>query len=161
MEFYPADVLISLINIAVLFILLRLILWKHVIRFLSARADRVRSELANVDARRLEAEGLKAEYEEKIESIEAQGRDLMRESQIKATEEADELVNAAREKARLMVLEARQRIEEEKDRAVESAHLEIAQLATDMAGRILKREVSSEDSKSAVERFFEDENQHG
>jgi len=149
-------VLISLINIAVLFILLRLILWKHVIRFLSARAERVRLDLENVEARRREADGLKAEYEGKIESIEAQGRELMRESQIKASEEAGEIVMEAREKARLMVLEARQRIEEEKERAVESAHHEIAQLATDMAGRILRREVSSDDSKNAVERFFED-----
>ena len=154
MEFHPADVLISLINIAVLFLLLRLILWKHINRFLSARADRIRAELEDAEARRKSAESLKQEYEDKIEAIEAQGRDLMRESQIKAAEEAEEILSETREKARVMIQEARQRIEEEKERAVENAHHEIAQLATDMAARILRREVSAGDSQHAVDNFF-------
>ena len=154
MEFHPADILISLINIAVLFLLLRLILWKHINRFLSARADRIRTELEDAEARRQSAEELKQEYENKIETIEAQGRDLMRESQIKAAEEAEELLSETREKARVMIQEARQRIEEEKERAVENAHHEIAQLATDMAARILRREVSAGDSQHAVDNFF-------
>jgi len=154
MEFHPADILISLINIAVLFLLLRLILWKHINRFLSARADRIRAELEDAESRRQSAEELKQEYENKIETIEAQGRDLMRESQIKAAEEAEELLSETREKARVMIQEARQRIEEEKERAVENAHHEIAQLATDMAARILRREVSAGDSQHAVDNFF-------
>jgi len=154
LEFHPVDLLISLINIAVLFLLLRLILWKHVNRFLSTRAQRVRSELEDVEKRRHDADTLRLEYEEKIESIEIQGRDLMRESQIKASTEAEEILSDAREKARIMMIDARERIAEEKERAIINAHHEIAQLATDMAARILKREVSPDDSKSAVDDFF-------
>lgn len=154
MDFHPLDILISLINIAVLFILLRLILWKFVSKFLAARADRIRKESEAIEKQRLDAEALKLEYEAKIEGIEAQGRDIMRDSQIKASEEADETLREAREKARIMILEARERIEEEKTRAVENAQTEIAQLATDMAARILKREVSADDSRSAVDNFF-------
>jgi len=154
LEFHTVDLLISLINITVLFLLLRLILWKHVNRFLSARAQRVRSELEDVEKCRLDADALKLEYEEKIDSIEVRGRDLMRESQIKASSEAEEILSDAREKARVMMIDARERISEEKERAVNNAHHEIAQLATDMAARILKREVSPDDSKSAVDDFF-------
>jgi len=154
MEFHPEDILISLINITVLFILLRLILWKHVNRFLSARAARVRAENEDVEKRRRDADALKLDYEAKIESIEAKGRDMMRESQIQASEEADEIIKEAREKARVLLLDARYRIEEEKARAIENANHEVAQLATDMAARILRREVSADDSRSAVENFF-------
>ena len=154
MDFHPIDIVISLINIAVLFLLLRLILWKHVNRFLAARAKRVRSELDDVEKRRNEVDALKLEYEEKIDGIEAQGRDLMRESEIKASVEAEEILSDARDKARVMMLEARDRIAEEKERAIVSAHHEVAQLATDMAARILKREVSPDDTKTAVDDFF-------
>jgi len=78
----------------------------------------------------------------------------MRESQIKASEEADEIIKEAREKARVLLLDARYRIEEEKARAIENANHEVAQLATDMAARILRREVSADDSRSAVKNFF-------
>ena len=78
----------------------------------------------------------------------------MRESQIKASLEAEEILNDAREKTRIMQQEARDRIAEEKERAIVNAHHEVAQLATDMAARILRREVSPGDSKSAVDDFF-------
>ena len=156
MDLHPVDILISLINIAVLFILLRLILWKPVNRFLSARAERIRKESEAIEKKRLEADDLKREYEAKIESIEERGRDIMRDSQTKASEEADETLREAREKARVMVIEARERIEEERARAVENAQHDIAQLATDMAAMILKREVSPLDSKSAVDSFFKE-----
>ena len=154
MEFHPLDIVISLINIGVLFILLRLILWKRINLYLIARSQRVRSELEDVEKNRLDVETLKQEYEEKIDGIEARSRDLMRESQIKASEEAEEILLEAREKSRVMMQEARERIAEEKELAVVSAQHEIAQLATDMAARILRREVSSDDTMTAVDDFF-------
>ena len=157
MEFHLEDLLISIINITVLFILLRLILWKFINRFLSARAERVRADREDIEKCRLDVDALKQEYEDKLEGIESQGRDILRESQIKASEEADEIVKDAREKARLMMIDARERINEERERAIENTRVEVAQIATDMAARILRREVSSDDSKSAVEDFFNDQ----
>ena len=159
MELHPVDLVISLINIAVLFILLRLILWKHVYRFLSERAKRVRLELDDAENARLGAQTLKQEYEDKIGTIEAQGRDMLRVSQIKATEASDEILEEAHVKANALIAEARVIIEEDKQKAILEAHHEIAQLATDMAARILKREVSPDDSKYAVERFFSESSQ--
>jgi len=156
LEFHPVDILISLINITVLFILLRLILWKFVNNFLSSREKRVREELEDVEKRRLDAEALKAEYEERLEGLKASERDLMRESQIKASVEAEEILSDARDKAVVMMAEARERIADEKERAIVNARYEVAQLATDMAARILRREVSKEDSINAVNDFFRD-----
>ena len=150
------DVLIYVINIAVLFLLLRWILFKPVGRFLSARTERVRSELDKAEKSHLEADALKREYTEGLAGLEAKGRDMMRESQIKASEEAEEILSEAREKAKSMIVEARERIADEKERAVENARREIAQLATDMAAQILKREVIPDDSMSAVRDFFGD-----
>jgi F-type H+-transporting ATPase subunit b len=154
LEFHPEDVIVSLINIVVLFILLRMILWKHVIRILTERSNRVRSESEDAENRRLEAEVLKSEYDEKLGDIEAHGHDLMRESREKASEEADQILRETRDKAKDMIRDAQDRIEDEKRQALEDAHQEIAQLATDMAARILKREVSPDDNINAVDDFF-------
>ena len=154
MDLHPVDILINIINIVVLFILLRIILWKPVYRLLSERAARVRKELDDSQQTLLEADAIKREYSENLAGIEARGRSMMRESQIKATEEADEILGDAREKAKAMITEARERIAEEKERAIDNARREVAQLATDMAARILKREVMPDDSISAVDDFF-------
>jgi len=154
MDLHPVDILISIINIIVLFILLRLILWKHINNYLVARSKRITSELEDVERLRQSAEALKKEYEEKMEGLELRGREIMRESQIKASEEEIEILNEAREKAQNMLSEARDRVAEERERAIVSARHEVAQLATDMAARILRREVSEDDTKTAVEDFF-------
>ncbi|MDR0490892.1 MAG: F0F1 ATP synthase subunit B [Oscillospiraceae bacterium] len=154
MDLHPADILINIINIAVLFFLLRLILWKPVNRYLSERTKRVRKELEDAEKTLLDAEALKQEYTVNLEDIEAHGRDVMRESRAKASEEAEEILGEAREKARGMISEARERINEERELAIDNARREIAQLATDMASRILKREVLPEDNAGAVEDFF-------
>ena len=156
MDFHPADVIISLINIAVLFILLRHILWKHVIRFLSEREKRVSDELENVKRQQLEAEALRAEYDEKIVGLKERGADLLRESQDKANEESERILKETRDRAQLMVSDAEERIAQEQVQALEELNLEVAHLATDMAARILEREVSPEDSLNVVDDFFRD-----
>ena len=154
MDLHPEDIIISLINITVLFFLLRLILWKHVIRFLADRANRVRSEMDDAEKHRLEAEALHSEYDMKIVEIEERGKEMIRESRIKADEESARILKETRNKAKEMISDAEIRIAEEKEQALEDAHFEVAQLATDMAARILRREVSPEDNTNAVDEFF-------
>jgi len=154
LDFHPEDVIISLINIVVLFVLLRLILWKHVIRFLAARKERVQSELDEVEKRRLEAEALHSDYEEKIGAIEERGRDMMRESQKKAKEESERILKETHEKAKEMMTDAEARIAEEKEQALEDSRMDVTKLATEMASRILEREVSAEDNTHVVDEFF-------
>ena len=154
MDFHPEDVIISLINITVLFILLRFILWKHVIRFLAEREKRIQGKIDDAENRRLEAEARNEEYDKKIGEIEERGRDLMRESQQKANDESDRILKETREKASEMISDAESRIAEEKEQALEEAHLEVTQLATEMAARILEREVSPEDTTHVVDEFF-------
>jgi len=154
LDFHPEDVIISLINITVLVILLRLILWKHVVRFLAEREKRVRMEMDEAEKRRLEAETLHDEYDRKLGDIKEQEREMIRESQLKANEESERILKETREKAKSIINDAETRIAEEKEQALEEAHLEVTQLATEMAARILEREVSSEDSIKAADEFF-------
>ena len=150
----PADILIHLINIVVLFVLLRIILWKPVIKFLSARASRVKAELDDADSAKSSAFALKAQYEMGIGSLENEGKQIIRSSQIKAEEEAQAIIKEARSQADGLLSDTREKIEIEKAQAVSSAGREIAQLATELAARVLRREVSSVDTRSAVDDFF-------
>jgi F-type H+-transporting ATPase subunit b len=156
LDLHPVDVVISLINIAVLFILLRLILWKHVIRFLAGREERIKNDLEQAEQRCLDAEALHSEYSEQLEKIEERGREMIRESRLKAGEEADRILMETEGKTSEMIRDAQARIDMEKEQAYKNAQLEVSVLATDMAARILKREVSAKDSANAVDEFFRD-----
>lgn len=155
MDLHLEDVILSIINIAILFFLLRLILWKHVIKFLNARSERVTGEMDEATSMREDAENLRSDYNEKFGRIEERGRELMSEMQEKATLQSEKIVAEAKENAKLLVREAEAKINLEKKQAVEVAQSEIAALATNMASRILQREVKPEDTTKIVDEFFD------
>jgi len=154
LDLHPEDVIISLINITVLFILLRLILWKHVIRFLAERKNRVQNEMDIAENKRLDAEALHDKYNEKLGNVESEGQEIIQKSRQKANEESERILKETREKAKEMLDDAESRIAEEKEQALESTQLDITGLATQMASRILEREISEQDNINAVDEFF-------
>jgi F-type H+-transporting ATPase subunit b len=149
-----SDILYHILNILVLFWLLRLILYKPVSRFMTQRTERIESGLRDAESKQKEALELKAQYENVLESSEEKGQELIRESQAKASREAEIILADARDRADRMIQSAKAQIEDEKNKAIAEARSEVAQLAVQIAARILRREVSSVDNTAAVEGFF-------
>jgi F-type H+-transporting ATPase subunit b len=154
LDIHPLDIVISVINIAILFLLLRLILWKHVIKFLNERAKRVNNEMEQAKKAHLDADALHEQYALKIARIEDESKALLKKSQQKADEEAEKILKETRNRVNDMMADAREHIETEKEQALEEAHFEVAQLATNMAARILDREVSEKDNENVIADFF-------
>jgi F-type H+-transporting ATPase subunit b len=153
---HPSDLLIHIINILVLFVLLRTILFKPVNKFLSERTARIENQLKDAETKQAEALELKQTYVQHIESYEAEGREIVRDSQLKASQEASAIVKDARNQAEELIAEAHEKIAADKVQAVAEARTEVALLATEIAARILKREVSVADNKAVAEDFFRD-----
>jgi F-type H+-transporting ATPase subunit b len=153
-ELYPLDILIHIINIIILFLLLRQILFKPVTRFLSERSERIKNQLAEAETRFNEAEALKQGYQRQLDKAVEEGHDIVRTSKTKATQDAQVILDEAKAQAEKTFDEAREKIAREKDRALEQMHQEVAQLATDIAARILKREVNASDNIALAEDFI-------
>lgn len=153
-DLQPSDILIHIINILVLFVLLRAILFKPVSRFLLARSERIAEQLADAEAKQAESAAMKAEYEKYIASSEAEGRGIIRESQVKASQEATVIIKEARGEAEKIIADAHEKIVNEKALAVAAARTEITFMATEIAARILKREVSAADNQVVADDFF-------
>ena len=133
-----SDVIIHIVNVLVLFFLLRLILFKPVNRFLAARTDRIENDLKDAQTAKEDAQKIKTDYEQQMRSYADDGRKLVRESQIKASREASEIVSSAKAEADKLVADAHTRIANEKALAVAEARTEIAMLATGYSGAHLK-----------------------
>ena len=80
---------------------------------------------------------------------------MVREAAQKANETAQEILRDAKAQAGQMVEDARVKAEAERARALSDMEDQIADLAVDMAGHILQREVKLEDNKAVVKDFFQ------
>ena len=154
MELYPLDIVIHIINIAVLYLLLRSLLYRPVSAYLGARSARIEEELATAQKTRQQADEVKRQLEERLESAEEEARAIVRKEEEKAAEESARLLADARKGADEIMAAAAGRIAQEKARAMSSMREETAQLATEIAARILRREVSLEDNRAVVSNFF-------
>ncbi|NLA86458.1 MAG: F0F1 ATP synthase subunit B [Clostridiales bacterium] len=154
MELYPLDIVLHIINIIVLCLLLRLILFRPVSLYLSERSDRICHQLTEAETRLNEAETLKQEYQKQLDKAIEESHDVIRTSKTKATQEAEAILSDAKVQTDRLFDETQERIVKEKDRALEQMRQEVAQLSVDIAARILKREVNKADNLALAEAFF-------
>ncbi|HHT16886.1 MAG TPA: F0F1 ATP synthase subunit B [Papillibacter sp.] len=151
---HPSDILINIVNIVILFVLLRAILFKPVSKFLRERREKIEKDLADARQNKAEAEALSEQYEKRLKEAEEEARALSRARQQEADRQAEEIISDARRQADAMVEDARARIAAEKERAVAGAQAEIALMATEIAAKILQREIRAADNDTIVDAFF-------
>lgn len=150
-------ILAYLINVAILFIFLRLVLYKPVRKFLKEREMRFASQREDIDAEKKEALALKAQYDGLLEKAHDEGETIIRESRSQANQRAETILNEAREQAVDIVERSRREVAEERRIAKQAMHDEIANLAIEISAKILEREVSAEDTKNIIDKFLNKE----
>ena len=138
MELYPIDIAIHLVNIVVLYILLRVLIWKPVRKFMAARADRVQQEMDQAKRLQNEAEQAKADYNNRLADVQATCEQMLSDGRKKAQAVGQKTIDDAKAEADHILTQARSEAEVEKQRAMDAAKGELADLAVDMAGRVLR-----------------------
>ena len=155
MDLHPLDIVIHIINIIVLYLLLRVILYKPVKKFMAARAERIEAQLEAGKQAEARATELREQFDAKLAEAESQAREIVSAGEKKANENAEAALDEAREQARRIVDEAQKRAEQARRQAVEHMRDDVADAAVELAGRILSREVTLEDNRAVADHFFD------
>ena len=138
MELYPIDLAIHLVNLVVLFLILRALLFNPVRKFLAAREARVAAELQEAADKNAAAEALKADYAEKLSKAEEECQAIVARGYKEGAEHAEDIAKEAKAEAGRIVYQAKQEAQDLKQRAMDSAKDELTDLAVTMAGRVLR-----------------------
>lgn len=125
--------------------------WGPLLAGLKAREDAIKERIDAAERDRLRAVETLAEYERKL-AVAAQEVAALLETAKKDAEriKSDILASAGRESDELRS-RARRDIESARDAALQEIYTTSAQLATDIAGRILRREIRPEDQRALIE----------
>ena len=148
------EIPIYIINFIITFVMLYLLLYKPVSKFLGARKERVEKSLTDAESTQKEAEKTLLQAQTELENTGEKARELSHKAIENAAVDAESIIDKAQEEADEMIARARAQMESERRAAMERAFTELVSLANDLAARILAREVSIEDNRTIVERFF-------
>ena len=154
MDLNPTDIIIHILNILVLFIVLKLLVYKPVRKFMRARAEGVEADIAAAQTSAKEAEALKTQYEQQLAGAKEQALEIVDEDMRKAQDEAKQIVGDARRQAEQLLETAQAQIAADKVQAMEEMREDVVDIASQMASELLQREISAEDNRDLADKFF-------
>lgn len=127
----------QLINFAILLFVMRMFLYKPVLRILDERKTRIEEGLNRAEQAAAQASASQDEARRVIEEARGQGRELVASAQEAAARLRAELEERARVDANGIVSRARDEIQNERDQAIEQLRREFTDLALAAAERVI------------------------
>jgi F-type H+-transporting ATPase subunit b len=146
---------------AVVFLLLVLVLgkmaWKPILNSLKERDESIQQALETAEKARQEMATLKADNEILLKQAREERDKILRESREVANRMKEEAEVEARKAADKIVADARAAINIEKQAAMKEVKIQVASFALEVAERLLKKNLSSDEAqKKLVRDYLED-----
>ena len=148
------NLLFAIINIIVLFLLLRKFLIKPVRNIMEKRDEMIRSGLENARKSQSDAELMKQEYEEKLKNAGDISAGIISDAKKEAEARSKNILDEANAKADNILSSARENAETAKIKAVSEAKEQIADLAAEMARKLVTTSKDSNFDSSEYDRFI-------
>ncbi|MCL2833040.1 MAG: F0F1 ATP synthase subunit B [Treponema sp.] len=143
---FSVTFVITIINIAFLYFILRKILFKPVTKFMTDRQQKIRDSIEQAENDRTQAKALLAQYETKLNAANAEAEAIIRGAREKAAEEADRIAKDSRTAAENSLHNAQKQIEAERLAALAAFRKEAASMVISASERLLGRELKGEDN---------------
>ena len=148
------DIIVSLANLVILYLLVKKFLYKPVKKMLENRQAAIEGDYAKANEARLQAEADKKAYEEKLSEAKTEADGVIQSAVSIAKARENEIIAEAKEKADAIVRKAEDNAALELKKAEESIKTEIVGVGTLLAEKLLEREISEKDNKELIDSFI-------
>jgi F-type H+-transporting ATPase subunit b len=154
MEINLYTVLWQTINFFLLMFILRRFLFKPVLKTLDDRKQKVDETLAVAEQEKQSAADLKAHYEEQVQANKLESERIVREARLTGEQLQKELVAEGKAQAAKLLLQAREQIEQDKQKALGELLREVAGYSVDLAGRVVRRTIDQTTHDKLIEEVI-------
>lgn len=149
------QILISLTNLLILFLVLKKLLYKPVRNMVAARQAELDERYNAADMAVESARELERTYTERIAGANDECDRLLKSAQANAMHRSDEIIAEAEERAAGMLRTASAEIELERKKAVSDMKREIADISVKLTEKMLDRELNEADQRGFIDSFIE------
>jgi F-type H+-transporting ATPase subunit b len=153
---FSVTFIITIINITILFFILRAILFKPVTKFMAARAKKVQDMIEQAEKDKAEAKRLLAEYENRLQEADTRANVTIKIANENAARQAEQIIEKGKAEAENLILAAQKQIEAEKQVALAKFKLEASALVIAAATKLAARNISDDDNRRYVNMLLEE-----
>ncbi|MBQ8081504.1 MAG: F0F1 ATP synthase subunit B [Clostridia bacterium] len=148
------QILISLINLLLIFLMLKKFLFKPVQKVMSTREEQVNKIYSEAAESRQAADQMKQEYEQRLANARAEADGLVKNAVQTAQRRSDQIIADASNQASHLKQKADQEIAQQKKQMLADVRGEISELAVDIASKVVEREINQKDYDGFVDDFI-------
>ena len=154
LKFDMVNFVCVVINLLVLYVLMKKFVFGRVTRIIDARQAMIEEKNAAAAKTQKEAESLKKEYEKSLENANETSVQIVREAKDKARAEYNKILARAAVDAEAMKAGAQKAIATEREKQMDELHVQIMDLAVEAAGKIMADKASQETDKAIYDAFL-------
>ena len=143
------------INLVILYVFLKKLLFNRVKNMIDSRQKEIDDMYSDAEDAKASANEMKAEYEEKISSADAESEEILRRAVRRAELREEEILKEADKKAARVIERAEEQIELEKKRAINDVKDEVSSIALGIAEAVIERDIDKNDHDSLIDEFID------
>jgi len=154
MTFHWIDIVEHILNIIVLFVILRALVYQPVLSFMNKRQQGFEKQRQDINLELESAQKLKGEYEASLAGAKNEAQETIREGVQRADTAAKEILEKAEQEGKALLAQAREQAQREQREVETAMKSEVTALAIGLASKILEREISLDDNREIIEQYF-------
>ena len=148
------NVVFNMLNLIVLYLLLRHFLIKPVMEVMNKRQAMIENSISNAKNSEGQAAEMKKQYEDKLAESSKEGLKIIEEAKNQAKVQYDRILENAEEEAGRVIGEAQRKAEADQEKALNEAKAQIAGLVIAAAAKVVNQEASAMANKALYDSFI-------
>ena len=154
LEFHLSTIIFTIVNLLVLFFILKKLLFGRINAVLEQRASLVKSEIASAEDSNRQAEKLKVQYESKLTDARHEAAKIVADAQNRAQRVYEGKMTEADADAKRLRSEAEAQIASARETMLQGARNEVASLALLAAAKVAQRSMDDAADRDLVDTFL-------
>lgn len=150
------DVLITGVNIFILFFAMSYLLFNPARDFLEKRRAKIANDLETAKSSKEDAVALKADYEAKLKAVDKEAEAILEDARKKAKRQEADIIAEAKEEAARIIERANREIDLEKKKALADVKTEMVSIASLMASRAVAASMNVEIQDTLIEETLKE-----
>jgi F-type H+-transporting ATPase subunit b len=144
------------LNLIILYVILRKILFKPVTQFMDNRVKSIKDSIDNAEKAKVEAAELKQKYEDLLKAARIEAIKITDEAYAKAEIEHEKITAEAQKESQRILQHARQEIDREREQMLKDIRSQVAGLALAAASKVMEANMDTESNRKLVSRFIDE-----
>ena len=150
----PWTFVAQICNLFIQMYLIKRFLFKLVHEILEKRRAAADAEIIQAEETKAKAEAIRAEYERNMQDARQKANEILDSARNTAAIQSEKILKEAQDQTFAMKNKAEKEIAQEKKKAVNEVKGEIGDMAVEIAGKVIEREINEKDHEKLIDEFI-------